>query len=107
MITAKSFPEVEEHIASDPMVFLYLSQPKCSVCQTLLPKVENLLAQYPNITFLYVNTADIPLAAGQLSVFSIPTVMLFADGKEFLKLVRTFGIQEIQYQIDRIYEHFQ
>lgn len=106
MIKVKSYDEVEKHIASGSLVFLYLSQPQCSVCLTLLPKVEDLLATYPNITFLYVNTEEIPLAAGQLSVFSIPTVMLFADGREYFKLVRTFGLQEIQNKIDRIYAHF-
>ena len=85
------------------MVFVYVSQPACSVCQTLLPKVEEQLARYPLIKALYLNSAEVPEAAGQLSVFTIPTVLLFVQGKETFRLVRSFGLREITEKLDRIY----
>jgi len=106
MISPKSFPEVEDRIRNTDLVFLYLSQAQCSVCQSLLPKVDDLLSTYPKISSFYINTANLQFAAGQLSVFSIPTVILFVQGKEYFRLVRTFGLSEIRDRIERIYEHF-
>jgi len=93
-------------IQNEDLVFVYVSQPACSVCQTLLPKVEELLCDYPLIRQQYLNSADVPEAAGQLSVFTIPTVLFFVQGKESFRLVRTFGLREISEKLDRIYPHF-
>jgi len=98
--------ELLKVIQNEDLVFVYVSQPACSVCQTLLPKVEELLADYPLIRQQYLNSADVPEAAGQLSVFTIPTVLFFVQGKESFRLVRTFGLREISEKLDRIYPHF-
>ena len=92
-----------ETIEKETMVFVYVSQTACSVCQTLRPKVEELLARYPLIKSLYLNSAEVPEAAGQLSVFTIPTTLLFVQGKESFRLVRSFGLREISEKLDRIY----
>jgi thiol-disulfide isomerase/thioredoxin len=95
-----------EVIQQEDLVFIYVSQPACSVCQTLLPKVEELLKEYPLVRQQYLNSVEVPEAAGQLSVFTIPTVLLFVQGKESFRLVRTFGLREISDKLDRIYPHF-
>ncbi len=106
MKVVEAYSVLEKEIQNKDLVFLYISQPQCSVCQSLLPKVEELLKEYPAINSYYLNTQEIPVAAGQLSVFSIPTCLLFVQGKEHFRLVRTFGLQEISNRIDKIYEHF-
>ncbi|MBT5424934.1 MAG: thioredoxin family protein [Bacteroidetes bacterium] len=106
MKTVSKYEDLSALIAVEDLVFVYLSQPACSVCQTLLPKVEDLMKDYPLVKSWYLNTADVPEAAGQLSVFTIPTVLFFVQGKEQFRLVRAFGLQEISEKIDRIYAHF-
>ena len=107
MIPITDYPHLGETLKSSPLVFAYVSQPQCNVCKSLLPKVEELLTDYPKIQPVYLDTQLVPEAAGQLSVFSIPTVILFVDGKEYFRLVRTFGLGEIRDKIDRIYAHFE
>jgi len=106
METVQEYTALEQAIQDNDLVFLYVSQPKCSVCHTLLPKVEELMENYPKIANYYLDTQKVPMAAGQLSVFSIPTVILFVQGKEHFRLVRTFGLQEINDKIDKVYRHF-
>ena len=106
METIQEYAALVEAIQNEDLVFVYVSQPQCSVCVSLLPKVEELLQQFSKISSYYLNTHEVPVAAGQLSVFSIPTVLFFVQGKEQFRLVRTFGITEIKEKIDRIYEHF-
>lgn len=106
MKTVLEYSAFEKAIKDEDLVFLYVSQPQCSVCQSLLPKVEELLEHYPKIVSYYLNSMEVPVAAGQLSVFSIPTVILFVQGKEHFRLVRTFGLREINDKIDKVYKHF-
>ncbi|MCK5821351.1 MAG: thioredoxin family protein [Bacteroidales bacterium] len=106
METIHEYPALEKAINEKELVFIYISQPQCSVCKSLLPKVEELMEDYPRITNYYLDTLEVPIAAGQLSVFSIPTVILFVQGKEHFRLVRTFGLREINDKIAKIYQHF-
>jgi thioredoxin-like negative regulator of GroEL len=107
MININNYTELERIVKEEDLVFGYVSQPLCSVCKSLLPKVESLIEDYPKITSIYIDTKEVPEAAGQLSIFSIPTVLLFVQGNEYFRLVRTFGLSEIKDKIDRVYEHFQ
>ena len=51
MKTVQEYSDLEQAIQENDLVFLYVSQPQCSVCQSLLPKVEELLEDYPLIFF--------------------------------------------------------
>jgi thioredoxin-like negative regulator of GroEL len=107
MIEIKDYPEFEKMVEDNELVLAYISQPQCSVCVSLLPKVENLMVGYPKIKLVYIDARAVPSAAGQLSVFTIPTVLMFVQGKEYFRLVRTFGITEIEERIEKIYAHFE
>ena len=107
METIQEYSALEQAIQDKDLVFIYVSQPQCSVCKSLLPKVEELMENYPKIANYYLDTQKVPIAAGQLSVFSIPTVILFVQGKEHFRLVRTFGLREINYKLNKVYQHFE
>ena len=49
---------------------------------------------------------DIQEFAGQHTVFNIPTVLFFADGKELFRLVRAFGLNELEEKIEKIYKFY-
>ena len=72
MKEAHSYPEILDLIHSRRMLLLYLSRPSCGVCTALKPKIETLLDRYPEIDARYVHVDEIPKAAGQLSVFTVP-----------------------------------
>ena len=106
METAADYLEIDAILASRPLVLLYCSQPSCNVCKSLLPKVNVLLKKFPKVSSLYVDINEIQDFAGQHTVFSIPSVLFFADGKEQFRLVRAFGIKELEEKITKVYKHF-
>ena len=106
MESAIDYLEIEATLASRSLVLLYCSQPSCSVCKSLLSKVEDLMKGYSKVSCLYVDLNEITEFAGQHTVFSMPTVLFFADGKEQFRLVRAFGLNELKEKIYRIYKHF-
>jgi thioredoxin-like negative regulator of GroEL len=86
------------------MVCLYFSRPGCGVCDALRPRVEELLQHYPGVESWFVDLEQHPEAAGHYSVFTIPAVILFVQGKETVRFARYFSIDQLEEKISRYYE---
>lgn len=98
--------ELQELLREHPLTLLYFSTPTCNVCKVLRPKVEALLAETPPWHFEYVNTEASPEIAGQHLVFTVPTLLLMADGREVARLSRHFGMHELEAPVRRYAELF-
>lgn len=91
-------------IESEMAVAVYFSSPNCGVCHALRPKVEELISEsFPLMKFIHIEIDKSPGVAGNYGVFSAPTLLVFFEGKEFLRKVRLMGIQEIHDKIERPY----
>lgn len=94
----------KESIESELAVAVYFSTSNCGVCHALRPKVEELFSiEFPAIKFVHIEIDKSPGISGEYSVFSAPTLLVFFEGKEFLRKVRLMGIQELQQKIERPY----
>ena len=60
----------------------------CGPCKMLTPILEDLSKEMPNIMFHKLDVDDYPEQATELSVRSLPALILFRDGKE---VERTIG----------------
>ncbi|MDX9958062.1 MAG: thioredoxin family protein [Clostridia bacterium] len=99
-----SYSELQDKIQNEPAVLFYFSFPACGVCKSLKPKVAALVEEnFPKLRMYYVDIETVPEAAGQLSVFTVPAVLVFFQGKELIREARNFGIQELGGKIDRYY----
>jgi len=100
----KSFEELNSKINSEEAVLVYFSHEECNVCKVLKPKVADLVKeQFPKLKMIYSDTVKIPEAAGQNRVFAVPTILLFLDGKEYVRASRNISVDELQRQIQRPY----
>jgi thioredoxin-like negative regulator of GroEL len=92
-------------IKAEKGLLLYFSSESCSVCKVLKPKVEELLLhKFPGMGSRYVDTEKSPVLAGQYRVFTIPTILIFFDGKEQLRYSRNISMHELEASIQRPYE---
>lgn len=82
-------------ISETPMLLAYFSTPQCNVCKVLRPKVEELLAEYPGVEFLYVDSTEHPEVSGQHLVFAAPTIVLFMDGREMRRFSRNLAMEDL------------
>lgn len=93
---------VKEIEKNDLNVF-YFSTPTCNVCKTLKPKIIELLNEFPNTNLYYVDLEKLPKAAANFTIFTVPTMIVFADGKETLRESRHISIREFGQKFSRLY----
>ena len=95
----------EKQIKQHRGVLLYFATNSCSVGVALEPKVRNLLqTKYPKLVFTFVDMNEVPEFSAAHQVFAEPTILLFLDGKEFLRKSRHIGVNELELAIERIYQ---
>lgn len=92
---------VQKHKA----VFFYLSTQECNVCKVLKPKVIEMLKEdFPQIQFYYVDLDKAKEILGQLSIFSVPTILVYFEGKETIRVARNVHLEELREQVERYYK---
>ena len=86
------------------MVLAYFSHDRCSVCKVLLPKVKDLLtSDFPKVKMAYCDIEQVPETAAQNSVFTAPTLLIFVQGKEYMRFSRNVGLDPLAQTIARPY----
>ncbi len=88
-------------------VLIYFSGVNCSVCKDLKPKVEQEVSQtFSKIKLFEVDASLHKQIASHFTVFSIPTILLFLDKKEFIRVGRNISVKAFIEQIRRPYMLF-
>lgn len=70
-----------EVLNSDRPVLLDFWAPWCGPCRMVVPIVEEIAKERPDIKVGKVNVDEQPELAGQFGIMSIPTLVVIKDGK--------------------------
>ena len=101
----QTIENINKTIQDNIAVMVYFSAPTCNVCHALKPK---LLAELEkNFPAFVVESVDISVEediAPHFGVYAIPTVLIFLDGKEFVRKSRHMSVHELLDEIRRPYE---
>ncbi|MBL1226018.1 thioredoxin family protein [Enterococcus sp. BWR-S5] len=103
MVKLHQIEAIGHFIEAHEFAFIYVSQPDCSVCHSVLPKLKELLKSYPDIALGEVDGAEVPQVTAAYQVFSAPTLLLFINGKEYIREGRFVQFQKLTFDLDRLY----
>ncbi|NEZ46924.1 thioredoxin family protein [Clostridium niameyense] len=96
---------VIQQIKENNMLIIYFySGEKCSVCSVLKDKIREIDKEYKNIKTIYINIDILPKISSYYSVFTVPTILLFIEGRETLREGRYTSILELRKKINRYYK---
>ncbi len=73
---------MNELLAANDVVLIQYYAEWCNPCQMLKPILEELSTEIDNVEFLRVDIEEYRELAVEANVQSIPTVVMFKDGKE-------------------------
>jgi len=62
-------------------ILVDLFAPWCGPCKQLVPRLEGIEKEYPNVTFIKIDVDENRDLATSLGITGVPTVLMF-DGKE-------------------------
>jgi thioredoxin-like negative regulator of GroEL len=97
--------EIEHLIKEEMGLLLYFSTPTCNVCHALKPKIiEAFDKHFPEIKQQFIDASLSPEIPASLGIFSVPTIVVFLDGKEFVRESRNVSIAALVEKISRPYE---
>jgi thioredoxin 1 len=100
----ETLQEFEQLVADRPAVLAWFSTLDCNVCKVLKPKVmELIMSEFSEISLVYVEINLQPEIAAQNRIFAVPTLVIYFDGKEFIRKSRNFGLDELRQELQRPY----
>ena len=95
MNTLTSYSDIEQTIQKDFVMILAKSH-TCSACQTLLTSLEHNIPNLKDIEIFNLYIDDMDKFRGDHLIFSVPTVLIFSEGKELLRESRYINYDKIQ-----------
>ena len=64
-----------------------------------------MLTEFPAIKPIQVSADDIPEVASQFTVFTVPALLLFVEGKEVIREARFVVMEELHRKFQRVVEN--
>ena len=101
----QNIESIDNMIKKNPAVMLYFSAPTCNVCHALKPKLfEAVNENFETFEIVSIDISTDADIAAYFGVFTIPSVLVFLDTKEFLRKSRHMSVGEVINEIKRPYE---
>ena len=103
MLTASTIEDFSNLIRENRGVLFYFSTVSCSVGEAVEPKVRQLLSEkYPKLIYCTVDMNVSPELCGLNQVFVEPTILLFLEGKEAMRVSRNIGMIQLENSLSRL-----
>ncbi|MGP1560654.1 MAG: hypothetical protein ACTTIC_01030 [Helicobacteraceae bacterium] len=94
--------DVLKTIETKSAVMLYLENNECNVCKILRQKIDLLFStNFPEMHRIYTTLNEEIIQ--DLNILSAPTIIIFFDGKEFLRFGKNDALDLIEQKLTRIY----
>lgn len=96
--------DLDDFVRAHTAAAVYFAGEACGVCRVLEPKLRALLQErFPEVALARVECARAPELAARRQVFSVPTLIVYLDGREALRRARHFSPAELAEALERPY----
>lgn len=100
MHNIRSLDEFNELVKQENLILFYFHSEKCSVCKSLLPKIE-VFCNTNDISLCFVDAEEHPDISAQNLVMSFPGIILFYSGYEVIKMLRFVDLSILKEKIEK------
>ena len=91
----QTYDHLKQLMVEEEQVILYFSSQDCNVCHAVFPRLMNLVNDHP-IKVVKINIDEHVEIAGQLLVFTVPTILMMHEGREILRESRFIDFEKIK-----------
>ena len=93
--------DLEHLIKGIDIVVALMSDMSCNVCLAIYPDLESMSQQFPNVMFVSADVTSMKNLVGQYMIFTVPTIIIFVNGKETVRFERVFSLMDVEISISR------
>jgi len=94
--------QLQTTIKSEVGVLLYFSGENCNVCHALRPKFKEVFdKEFPQLKQIYLDAHENAEISAHFQVFSVPTMIVFMDGREFAREGRSVSLHQLTEKLKR------
>ncbi|WP_177201189.1 thioredoxin family protein [Neptunomonas qingdaonensis] len=88
-------------------VLVMFGSKTCGVCKVIWPQLlAALKSRWPELQFRYIDCENDPQCCAQNSVFSLPVIRLYFDGRQYLERIQVFSLGPFVDEVDRLCEQY-
>jgi thioredoxin-like negative regulator of GroEL len=96
--------DIDRMIEEREGVLLYFRGRECNVCHALEPKVERLFEErFPLLERIFLDAHENREISARFGVFSVPTIIVFLGGREFVREGRAVSLHALEQKLSRPY----
>ena len=95
--------EIDTVLKEKGMTLLYFSSATCNACTAIKSKLEVALKNFPKLKAYEIPPFNTDEILASFSIFTFPAVLLYIDGKEYIREARYFSVEKLLKDIDRYY----
>jgi len=97
--------KLQQTIREELGVLLYFQGEHCNVCHALRPKFKEAFdKEFPELKQIYLDAQEYADISSHYNVLSLPTMIVFMDGREFAREGRNVSLHQLSQQLKRPYE---
>jgi len=97
--TLTTYKDIEKTIQNE-FVMIIAKTHTCSACQTILKTMEHNISNIDQIDIYNIYIDDLDRFRGDHLIFSVPTVLIFSEGRELLRESVYINYAKIERLID-------
>ena len=102
MVELKSKEDFFNFVSSNRPILVVFSTHDCATCKPVKEKVEKKFQGDVDAGNVYLD--EVKELSGELSIFNVPVVCIFFEGKEVYRFVRVFSMDDIEEKVNRLLE---
>lgn len=107
MKTLESSTELQQAICNEKILIVQFGSAACAPCHSIRNKIEAWCDAVKNVSSLYIPVETFSELAAQSSVFAVPTILVYVEGKLTVRESGYFGLDSILQRVQRYRELLQ
>ena len=92
-------------IKNNTALLVYFFSPGCVACNSLHPKIEEMTTtRFPKMKLVSIDASLNPALTSEAGVYSAPTILVFFEGREYIRESKYISVKQLEEKIGRYYD---